>query len=173
MENSFDKFEDIVNEILSKFPKCKGWLGWYLDPKRAPHLFPACNRSFSNLLTKDRFDSLCKDTNAQEGFGHLLKQWVGQHETFESLLMNLIEFVKQYDSAMRLQRAGLNQNYGRATRANKKRHGVKEPKKNYKAPDTYRDVMMSNKRCQDKKEAAKTKAYTKSRSINRMNMTLQ
>ena len=87
--------------------------------------------------------------------------------------MNLIEFAKQYDSAMRLQRAGLNQNYGRATRANKKRHGVKEPKKNCKAPDTYWNVMMSNKRCHDKKEAAKTKVYTKSRSINRMNMTLQ
>jgi hypothetical protein len=94
MDISFEKFEDIVGEMKSKFPKCTGWLGWYLDPKRASRLFPACKRSFRNPLTKDRFNSLCKDTNAQEGFEHILKQWVDTHETFELLLINLIEFVK-------------------------------------------------------------------------------
>ena len=73
MDISFEKFEDNVDEIQSEFPKCTVWLGWYLDPKRLPHLFRACDRSFSNPLTKDRYNSLCKVTNAQEGFGHLLK----------------------------------------------------------------------------------------------------
>jgi hypothetical protein len=37
MDICFEKFEDIVNEIQSKFSKCRGWLGWCLDQKRAPH----------------------------------------------------------------------------------------------------------------------------------------
>eukprot|EP00804_Cyclotella_cryptica_P029736 CCRYP_015220-RB/>CCRYP_015220-RB protein AED:0.24 eAED:0.24 QI:2374/1/0.87/1/0/0/8/0/1034 len=166
---SFDEFEDIVTLIQSEFPKCRGWLAWYLNQRRAPHLFPACNTSQSNPLTKDRFHSLCQDTNAQEGFGSLLKKWTGKHETFESLLMNLIQFVKRFDSAMRLQRAGLNQFYGRATRANKKRHGKKEPKSNYKAPDTYRDVTMSNKRGRNKRRntiSDKHKVKTSTESEN-------
>ena len=86
--------------------------------------------------------------------------------------MNLIEFVKQYDSAMRCQRAGQNQNYGRATREHKKRHYEKEPKKSYKALDTYKDVVIS-KKISRQKEAAWTKACTKSKSIKSMNTTLQ
>ena len=64
---SFDEFEDIVTAIQSEFPKCRGWLAWYLHQRRAPYLFPACNTSQSNPLTKERFHSLCQDTNAQEG----------------------------------------------------------------------------------------------------------
>ena len=55
-------------------------------------------------LIKERFNCLCKDTNAQEGYGHLLKQWAGKNETFESLPMIPL--------TIRPQRASSNQNYG-------------------------------------------------------------
>ena len=64
---------------------------------------------------------------------------------------------QKYHSAIRLQRADRNQNCGRAARANKKRHGVKEPQMNYKAPYTYMDIMMSHKECRNKKKSHKQK----------------
>eukprot|EP00804_Cyclotella_cryptica_P003321 CCRYP_012823-RA/>CCRYP_012823-RA protein AED:0.41 eAED:0.62 QI:0/0/0/1/0/0/3/0/283 len=79
----------------------------------------------------------------------------------------------RFDSAMRLQRAGLNQFYGKASkasRANKKRHGKKEPKSNYKALDPYRDVMMPNKRGRNKTRntiSGKRKVKTCTRNENK------
>ncbi len=90
--------------------------------------------------------------------------------------MNLIEFVKRYDSAMRCQRAGQNQNYGRATREHKKRHYEKEPKKSYKALDTYKDVVISKKDFKTKRSSMNksmhkvkiNKKYEHNTTINRV-----
>jgi hypothetical protein len=45
---------------------------------------------------------------------------------------------------MRLQRQGVDQRYGRATKSDRRKHGRRERKKDYKAPDSAHDVITSN-----------------------------
>jgi hypothetical protein len=146
---TFDYFEETVMNIAKEFRKTRGWLAWYLHSFRAPHLFPACNQSRNYTEFLGRFEKLEKDTNAQEGFGGFLKTWVGTKQSMKDLLWSIFEFVQTYDTSMRLQRMGLDQSYSIATRANKKKHGKREKKTNYKGPDTYKDLVRENEQNQN------------------------
>ena len=40
--DEYTKLEEDVNGFFKEFPKAEKWLKWYLNPKKAEILFPAC-----------------------------------------------------------------------------------------------------------------------------------
>ena len=140
---TFDEFESAIKEILSRFPNAKGWLNWYLHPHRACHLFPACNQSDLHDGMSDKFIKQSKDTNAQEGFGRFFKQWVGAQGTLYELIWGTANLMMTYERKQKLQRQGVDQTYGRARRAQKRKNAKRERKNDYKAPEKYQEVLAS------------------------------
>ena len=50
----------MCNTIVTKYPKTRNWLKWYLEPNRAIILFNACK-------AKSKYNkNIIQDTNAQE-----------------------------------------------------------------------------------------------------------
>ena len=72
-DSSFSDFRKSIEKLCEKFPRAKGWISWYLEPKKAKSFFPACQKFTER--ENERFDKLSKDTNAQE---NLIKQWTEQ-----------------------------------------------------------------------------------------------
>lgn len=65
-ETKKDIFWIRVENLKKNFPKCKRWIDWYLNPKRAKIFFPA--------MKEEDFVGNVDNTNAQESTGRTIKE---------------------------------------------------------------------------------------------------
>ena len=139
---TFKTFYERVKELNKSFPNLKSWLLWYLQEDRASILFPACK-----VLTKydvQKFNSLKKDTNAQEGLGGLLQSLSKYKKMGLYYICNTaFRFISTFDDNLYEAMEGVGCNFGMPTKSERKRG--REEQKHYKAPDSAHRIFKRHK----------------------------
>lgn len=131
--SNFDDFVEAVKDLYEDFPLLQGWFLWYLQDDRASIFFPAV-RDLSEADMK-KYDSMKKDTNAQEGLGGFLQSLKSYNKMPLMWILESIElFIKHYDHRRDLEKGGMSTRYEPATPKEKKRG--REAKNDYKAPES-------------------------------------
>jgi hypothetical protein len=134
--SNFDDFVEAVLDLYEEFPLLQGWFLWYLQDDRASIFFPAV-RGLSEADMK-KYDSMKKDTNAQEGLGGFLQSLKSYNKMPLMWILEAIElFIKSYDHRRDLEKGGMSKRYEPATPKEKKRG--REARNDYKAPESTDD----------------------------------
>jgi hypothetical protein len=98
-------FQEYVDRLKKDFPKCTGWLDWYLHSDRANMIFQA--------LTDNKFPQANPNTNAQESFGRTLQCSCEQAKpSVKEAYFHCYRMAHKYDHMYALAREGTTVNYG-------------------------------------------------------------
>ncbi|GJJ70541.1 hypothetical protein EMPS_02890 [Entomortierella parvispora] len=96
------EFEESVAYLLEQFPRARNWIAWYMNADRKSLIYPAL-RGHPHVL-----ETLALDTNAQEGFGAHLRNYLertaprgGIVKCVEAIALYQQSFARDYDHVLR------------------------------------------------------------------------
>lgn len=145
---SMDEFVTAMKELHEEFPFLVSWFLWYLQDDRRKVLFPACKNPKGRDLVK--FNTLKKDTNAQEGLGGFIQSLAKYKKLgLYYCLRTVFGFITMIDNERELAGCGINVKWKRANKKEKK--AGREPARNAKAPESAKRIFKKASQTKTKK----------------------